>query len=107
MATRRIVALGGHEFKRRPYELAIVHHLIALTGVASPRVCFIPTAGGDDQSGIADFYLALDGVDYRPSHVSLFRRESERVDLRRHLLSQDLIYVAGGSMLNLLAVWRA
>ena len=107
MATRRIVALGGHEFKRRPEELAVVHHLLAMTGVENPRVCFIPTAGGDDQSGIADFYLALDGVEYRPSHVSLFRREHERIDLRRHLLAQDLIYVAGGSMLNLLAVWRA
>ncbi len=107
MATRRIVALGGHEFNRRPDELACVHHLLALTATDNPRVCFIPTAGGDDQAGIADFYLALDGVDYRPSHVSLFRRERERVDLRRHLLEQDLIYVAGGSMLNLLAVWRA
>jgi len=107
MPTRRIVALGGHEFARKPNELPVVHHLLAMTGVESPRVCFVPTAGGDDQSGIANFYLALDGGDYRPSHVSLFRRERERLDLRRHLLSQDLIYVAGGSMLNLLAVWRA
>jgi dipeptidase E len=105
--TKRIVALGGHEFARRPHELAIVRHLLALTGADSPRVCLVPTAGGDDQSGITDFYLALDGVDYRPSHVSLFRRERERVDLRRHLLEQDLIYVAGGSLLNLLAVWQA
>jgi dipeptidase E len=105
--TKRIVALGGHEFARRPHELAIVRHLLALTGADSPRMCLVPTAGGDDQSGITDFYLALDGVDYRPSHVSLFRRERERVDLRRHLLEQDLIYVAGGSLLNLLAVWQA
>ena len=27
--------------------------------------------------------------------------------LRDHLLSQDLIYVGGGSMVNLLAVWEA
>ena len=107
MPIRRIVALGGHEFKRRPGELAVVQRLLALTGVENPRVCFIPTAGGDDQSGIADFYLARDGVDFRPSHLSLFRRERERIDVRRHLLDQDLIYVAGGSMLNLLAVWRA
>jgi dipeptidase E len=39
--------------------------------------------------------------------VSLFRLEHERVDLRRHLLGQDLIYVAGGSMLNLVAIWHA
>ena len=28
------------------------------------------------------------------------------MDLRRHLLSRDVIYVGGGSMLNLLALWR-
>ena len=27
--------------------------------------------------------------------------------LREHLLAQDVIYVGGGSMVNLLALWRA
>ena len=107
MAGGRIVALGGHEFTRHPDHLPVVRHLLALTGADNPRVCLIPTAGGDDSAAIANFYLALDGADYRPSHVSLFRRERERLDLRRHLLAQDLIYVTGGSLLNLLAVWRA
>ena len=30
-----------------------------------------------------------------------------RKDLREHILSQDAIYVAGGSTANMLAVWRA
>ena len=29
------------------------------------------------------------------------------MNLREHLLEQDLIYAAGGSMLNLIAIWRA
>jgi dipeptidase E len=29
------------------------------------------------------------------------------VDLRDHLMAQDAIYVGGGSLLNLLAIWRA
>ncbi len=29
------------------------------------------------------------------------------MDLAAHLLSQDLIYVGGGSLVNLLAIWRA
>ena len=37
----------------------------------------------------------------------MFRLETESVDLERHLLAQDLIYVGGGSLLNLLAIWRA
>jgi len=104
---RRIVALGGHEFRLRGPELAILQHVLGLSGSDSPRVCLLPTAGGDSRDGIADFYSAADRFDCIPSHVSLFRLEHERVDLRRHLLAQDLIYVAGGSLVNLLAIWRA
>jgi peptidase E len=104
---RRIVALGGHEFRLRSPELAILQHVLALTAAETPRVCLLPTAGGDSRDGIADFYAAADRFDCIPSHVSLFRLEHERVDLRRHLLAQDLIYVAGGSLVNLLAIWRA
>ena len=39
--------------------------------------------------------------------MSLFRLELEPLTLREHLLAQDVIYVGGGSMINLLALWRA
>ncbi len=104
---RRIVALGGHEFRLRSPELAILQHVLTLTAADSPRICLLPTAGGDARDGISDFYAAADRFDCKPTHVSLFRLEHERVDLRRHLLEQDMIYVAGGSLLNLLAIWRA
>jgi dipeptidase E len=104
---RRIVALGGHEFRLRGPELAILQHVLELARVDSPRVCLLPTAAGDARDGIAGFYAAADRFECIPSHVSLFRLEQERVDLRRHLLEQDLIYVAGGSLVNLLAIWRA
>jgi dipeptidase E len=106
-ATRRIVALGGHEFRVSDPELAILDHVLSLTGADAPRVCLLPTAGGDERDGIAAFYRAMDRFGCRASHLSLFRLESERVEPRRQLLDQDLIYVAGGSLLNLLAIWRA
>jgi peptidase E len=107
MPTPRIVALGGHEFRARPGDLAIVRHLLELTGAERPRVCLLPTASGDPQEGIASFHSVLARHECEPSHISLFRLERERVDLREHLLEQDLIYVAGGSMLNLIAIWQA
>jgi dipeptidase E len=105
--TPRIVALGGHEFRARPGDLAIVRHLLDLTGAERPNVCLLPTAGGDTHEGIANFHSVHASHECEASHVSLFRLERERVDLREHLLAQDLIYVAGGSMLNLIAIWRA
>jgi peptidase E len=79
---------------------------LGLTGSADPRVCFLPTASGDADHYIVRFYGAFRDRG-RPSHVSLFRRERGVEDIRAHLLSQDLIYVGGGSVISLLGVWRA
>jgi peptidase E len=72
-----------------------------------PRICLLPTAGGDSESQIRRFYETYQDRLCEPSHISLFRLGREPVPLRQHLLSQDVIYVGGGSMVNLLAIWRA
>ena len=72
-----------------------------------PRVCLLPTAGGDAEAQIARFYAFFDRRTCDPSHISLFRLADTGVDLRTHLMEQDLIYVGGGTMINLLAIWHA
>ena len=42
-----------------------------------------------------------------PAHLSLFRLHGMRRPLREIVLEQDVIYIGGGSMRNLLAIWRA
>jgi dipeptidase E len=69
-------------------------------------VCLLPTASGDPEAQIDRFYRAYEPLGCELSHVSLFRLGSQPLDLREHLLSRDVIYVGGGSMLNLLALWR-
>jgi dipeptidase E len=103
---RRILALGGHEFSRRRGNEAILEYMLALAPPGA-RICLLPTASGDATDQIAAFRSLLAGRECELSHVSLFRLEHETTSLREHLLSQDLIYVGGGSMVNLLAVWRA
>ena len=85
----------------------MVEHLLGLVDVRRPKVCLLPTASGDPQQQISDFHSVLSRFECEASHLSLFRLEHNGLDPREHLLSQDLIYVAGGSMLNLLAIWRA
>jgi len=80
---------------------------LALTGEQRPRVCFLPTASGDADHYVVRFYQHF-GPHAEASHLSLFRRERGcRLDPREHLLAQDLIYVGGGSVISMLAVWRA
>ncbi len=71
-----------------------------------PRICHIGTAHGDSLNGIAGFYRAFAGSDARASHLELFPMPNVP-DVRAHLLAQDVIWVGGGSVANLLAVWRA
>ena len=105
--SRTILALGGHEFSRKRGNEALRDYMLALADGPRPKVCLLPTASGDPADQIAAFRASLGGLSCEVSHVSLFRLETEAVDLADHLLAQDLIYVGGGSMLNLLAIWRA
>ena len=86
-------------------------YVLGLVGKERPRVCFIPTASGDADHYIVRFYRAFSAASCEPSHVSLFRRDrgagEAEGDLESHLLSQDLIYVGGGSVISLLGAWRA
>lgn len=105
---RMMLALGGHEFSRKLGNEAIVEYLLALADSRRPRICLLPTASGDPAEQIAAFRSIVGGRECEPSHLSLFRLESEpRGDIRRHLLSQDVIYAGGGSLINLIAIWRA
>jgi len=86
---------------------ALLDHAISLTGVPRPKVCFVTTAVGDDPAAIASLYTVLrDAADAEASHLQLFPQPNVR-DVRSFLLSRDLIWVSGGSVVNLLAVWRA
>jgi peptidase E len=77
-----------------------------LAGAArAPRLCFVSTAIGDQRDYLAATYAAFAGSDLRVSHLALFPMPNVE-DVRAHLLGQDVIWVGGGSVANLLAVWR-
>ncbi len=71
-----------------------------------PKVCFVPTAGGDAPGYVEKFFDAFRAKDCEPSVLPLFQRESDDTALREFLLAQDVVYVGGGNTANLLAVWR-
>jgi len=70
-----------------------------------PKICYLGTASGDGLNGLAGFYRAFAGSEVRASHLELFMMPNVP-DPRAHLLDQDVIWVGGGSVANLLAVWR-
>jgi dipeptidase E len=113
MAARppQIVAFGGGGFSMEAGNPRLDDYVLAQTGVARPRVCFVPTASGDADHYVVRFYRAFSASRCEPSHISLFRRDraagAPDGDLAAHLLAQDLVYVGGGSVVSLLGAWRA
>lgn len=78
-----------------------------LSGARSPRFCLIATATGDSKEYIdAVLPIAKARGAAVASHLTLFPQPNVP-DVRAHLLAQDVIFVSGGSAVNLLAVWRA
>src|SRR5262249_10307908 len=70
------------------------------------RLCYLATATGDASDSLVRAYVGLAELDVRLSHLSLFPMPNVE-NVRDHLLRQDVIWVGGGSVVNLLAVWRA
>jgi peptidase E len=102
-----IVAIGGAEIAMRPENEALHDYVLSLVEPGSrPRICLLPTASGDPGDQILAFHGAMERRGCEPSAVSLFRLGVAPLDFAEHLLSQDVIYVTGGSMVNLLALWR-
>jgi peptidase E len=103
---RKIFAMGGGGFTAEPGNPALDDFILSLGRGLEPRILFLPTASGDPNAQIAAFQATFGQRACRPRHLSLFRLEQEPADLRALILSQSILYVGGGSMRNLLAIWR-
>jgi dipeptidase E len=100
------MAMGGGGFTMSEPSGALDRLVLELTGVPVPRICFLPTASGDPREQAMRFAERFSGWPCEPTVLSLFHLGRDRVEPREHLLAQDVIYVGGGSMRNMLAVWR-
>src|SRR4051794_32456327 len=102
---------GGYALNpegRRRLDLApLVHHAVELSGVDGrpPRICHLGTAGGDQRAFAAELDEAGRAAGFELSHLHLFSMPNV-ADVEGHLLAQDAVWVGGGSVANLLAVWR-
>jgi peptidase E len=94
--------------KRIRWELGpLTEYAIDLAGVdgRAPKVCFLASAVGDDPSTVMAFYAAAQARGLKGSHLTVFPMPNVP-DVVAHLLEQDVIWVSGGSVAGLLAMWR-
>jgi dipeptidase E len=104
---RSIFAMGGGGFTMEPNNPLLDDFVLSLTQAREPRVLFLPTASGDTTAQINAFQARFADRWCIPEHLSLFRLRDLKRPLQEIVLEQDIIYVGGGSMRNLLAIWQA
>ena len=82
----------------------IMNRALELTGKTRPRVLFMMTASGDDATYIARSYQAMSDASVDVDHLALFTQPTRPVE--EAIGNADLVWVGGGSVANLLAVWQ-
>lgn len=101
-ATRTIFAYGGN------YNKQFMRYVIALTKKKDPKICFLPTATGDNANYIVAWYAACEELPMRPyvqrTYVASY---TDKKTFEENLLSMDAIVVGGGNTLNMMAIWKA
>ncbi len=106
---RLIFAMGGGGFTMEPSNPLLDDFVLSLVPVLHARAAHPVPADRlrrhDRQ--IAAFHARFADRHCVAEHLSLFRLHELRRPLAEIILSQDVLYVGGGSMRNLLAIWRA
>ena len=103
MPNKNIVAIGGGGFGRSLGSLVIEKYIISLVNKKRPKICFLPTASGDNDLYKLNFYRAFSKLECITSHIDFFSRTE---NLEKKIFNQDIIYVGGGNTKSMLAVWK-
>lgn len=106
----QILACSGLLYPPADYPVAWngtqIWQAMQLSGAREPRLCLIATATGDAREHIDAALPIATELGAAVSYLALFPQPNVP-NVRQHLLAQDVIFVLGGSVVNLLAVWRA
>ena len=97
-----VASCGG--FGMEPDNLVLDEFVLQIARSDIPRVCFIPTASGDNDNYTRRFYQSFTTLNCKPCHLSLFQPPTD--DLLGFICEQDVIYVGGGNTRNMLLIWR-
>jgi dipeptidase E len=104
MAAPTIVAMGGGVLVPDTGNFKLERYILDACGKEKPRVCFVPTASGEDVNYVARFFEAYARFGVRLDVLRFFRRTP--ANLRDYLSNFDVVHVGGGNTRSMLAVWR-
>lgn len=85
-----------------------VEYVADLTGKKNPKVCYVPTASGNNQDNIKYWTHICESLQLDPIILKVWVSASEEnKSFEDILLNSDAIVVGGGNTLNMLGIWKA
>jgi dipeptidase E len=100
----QIVAAGGGLLAPDTGNVKLVRYVLDACGKPKPRVCYVPTASGEDPAGINAFFETYARFGLELGVLRFFRRTPS--DLRDYLGGFEVVHVGGGNTRSMLAVWK-
>jgi dipeptidase E len=103
---RTIVAIGGGEIRTRG-TAPIDREIIRLSKRKNPKLLFIPTASSDSErywQHVKEYFGGF--LKCKTDVVFLIKERPSTEQIRRKILSADIIYVGGGNTLQMMLLWR-
>lgn len=95
---------GGGFYGPRGGPSLLLKEVLLSTQKKYPRICLIPTAGGDKPETFQSFSEVIYKLGATANYLSLYAVPTSNIE---DWLSQfDAVYISGGNTRNLLALWR-
>lgn len=101
----KIVVIGGGDIGNNE-TLPFDKRIVQLTNKKHPKALFIPTASGEPEGYIKRFNKIYSKLGCATSVLYLLNSKPSKKELRKKILSSDLIYVGGGNTLKMMKRWR-
>lgn len=101
----KIVAIGGGEI--RTETLAIDRYVVGLSEKPNPKLLFIPTASGDPQGYVDAVRRAYGSLGCEVDSLLLVDTDISEDEIRRKILSADIVYVGGGDTVRMIEIWKS
>ncbi|WP_109298875.1 peptidase E [Aquimarina sp. AU474] len=100
--SKKLFVYGGQVNKE------FIKYTAKLTGKKRPKICFVPTATGDNERYMNFWYNLCSDLEVEPHvlkvWINSYRQKESFEEILTHM---DAIIVGGGNTLNMLAIWKA
>src|SRR5438046_671605 len=103
---KTIVAIGGGKIRTRG-TAPIDREIIRLSNKKNPRLLFIPTASSDAElywRRVQEYFGGY--LKCKTDVLFLIQERPSKSEIRKKILSADIVYVGGGNTLKMMRLWR-